>query len=264
MLDLSAGLSRHRANLDYVPGGFTMKHMALLSVLTFASSLFAATMSHEEAVVRQAYAKLAYAADVNSVQQVIDSYDAPDQINIGEAMQKIAERKLHFELSDFKTGNIEDIKGYYDDYVAEPDGSDVLAVSQDTFTIEENKVVTTCITANVRWTNGDRTVAHAWKVPAVNWLSRQVDGVTYQRYASYRVILKFQGRERDYRALAVFAPPEKNKPEEILFVDLITGNSPLTFFAKRQTDVSPNKLTHNRTNPIVEEWLRKNQPPSTN
>ena len=248
-----------------------MKHICF-TVLLFATSAFPATMSHEEAVVREAYAKLAYAADVASVQRVVDSY--PDQINLGEAMQKIAGNELEFSLSDFKIGNIADIKGYYNDYVAEPDGGYVLSAGPSTNnTTVDNILVRTSLSANVQWTQGPSTVPNAWKIPAVSALSREIDGIRYQRYASYRVILKFQGRERDYRALAVFAPAkpgfgtlsfeDKGQPEDVLFVDLITGNSALTFFAKRAADISPNDLRANSNNPIAAEWLRKNQPPSS-
>jgi hypothetical protein len=73
------------------------------------------------------------------------------------------------------------------------------------------------------------------------------------------VIVKFQGRERDYRALALFTPKQPAS-----FIDLVTGNSALDYFAKRENDVSPKTLTQtaNRANPIVAEWLRSNQPPS--
>ena len=249
-----------------------MKHICL-AVLLFAAPAFAVTMSHEEAVVREAYAKLAYAADVASVQQVVDSQDQGEAKDQNEAMQKIAANKLEFRLSDFKIGNIADIKGYYDDYVAEPDGGYVLSAGPSTNTTTvDNVLVRTSLSAQVQWTQGPRTAPNAWKVSAVSNLSRELEGITYQRYASYRVILKFQGRQRDYRALAVFAPArpgfgtvsvQDNQSEDVLFVDFITGNSALTFFAKPGTDISPYDLRANRDNPIVAEWLRKNQPPSS-
>ena len=220
-------------------------------------------VSREEATVRQTYAKLAYAFDVHNVQETIQDYEQkgidPAQVSLADAMSQIAEEKIHFELSDFTLGNISDIKGNYDDYVLEPDGKDTLAVATGTFDVrEENKLVAIGITADVKWTSGQLTPQAAWKVPASQIVARPLDGVMYQRYASYRVILKFQGRERDYRALALFAPGN------ILIIDLVTGNSALTFFAKRETDVSPKTLarTASRKNPIAKEWLRSNPPPS--
>lgn len=249
-----------------------MKHI-WLTVLLFAAPAFATTMSHEEAVVREAYAKLAYAADVTSVQEVVDSQEQGEIIDQNEAMQTIAANKLEFSLSDFKIGNIADIKGYYDDYVGEPDGGYVLSAGASTNnTTVDDIIVRTSLSAQVQWTEGPSTAPNAWKIPAVSALSRETNGITYQRYASYRVILKFQGRQRDYRALAIFAPAkpgfgtvlfQDNQSEDVLFVDLITNNSALTLFAKPGTDISPYDLRANRHNPIVAEWLRKNQPPST-
>lgn len=231
--------------------------------LTLPSSTADKVTSHEETVVRQTYAKLAYAYDVHNVQQLIEDYEQKgvdvSKINLADAMSQISDEKIHFELSDFKVGNVSDIKGNYDDYVLEPNGSDTLMVIPGTFDVTEaDKHVAHGITADIKWRSGERLQPDVWKVPAIQAIGRPLDGVMYQRYASYRVIVKFQGRERDYRALTLFAP------NNILVIDLVTGNSALTFFAKRENNVAPNTLaqTANRQNPIVKEWLRKNQPPS--
>jgi hypothetical protein len=185
----------------------------------------------------------------------------PDQVNLGQAMSEVADRHIQFDLSEFKVGNIRDMKGNYEEYVSEPKGEDVLSVTPNEYSVSENGKTVESWQAQVRWTQGQRT-GENWKIPAATFLSKSVDGNTYQRYAAYRVIVKYQGRERDYRALALFATGQQEK--KVLFIDLVTGNSALYVFFK--ADVNPKTLTETsiRSNPIAEEWLRKNShPPST-
>jgi hypothetical protein len=243
-----------------------MKKLAVqLTLPILASMLAAAQMSHEEATVRATYAKLAYAHDAYNVQQQIDSYELkgtnPDQINPGQAMSEVAQQHIQFELSEFKVGNIRDMKGNYEEYVSEPKGEDILSIMPNEYSVNENGKTVESMQAKVRWTQGQRT-GENWKIPAATLLSKPLDGNTYQRYATYRVMVKYQGGERDYHALALFATGQQEK--KALFIDLVTGNSALSAFFK--ADVTPKTLTETSlsSNPIAEEWLRKNsRPPST-
>jgi len=241
-----------------------MKLAVRLILPILASTLAVAQMSHEEATVRATYAKIAYAHDAYNVQQQIDSYELkgtnPEQINPGQAISEVAQQHIQFELSEFKVGNIKDMKGNYEEYVSEPKGEDILSITPNEYSVNENGKIVESWHAQVRWTQGQRT-GENWKVPATKLLSKPIDSNTYQRYASYRVMVKYQGGERDYRALALFAPGQS---EQVFFVDLVTGNHALNVFFK--TDVTPKTLTQTSlsSNPIAEEWLRRNsRPPST-
>jgi hypothetical protein len=229
-----------------------------------AGTLAAAQMSHEEATVRATYAKLAYAHDAYNVQKQIDNYELkganPDQVNPGQALSEVADEHIQFELSEFKVGNIRDMKGNYEDYVSEPKGEDVLSVVPTEYSVNENGKTVESWHAQVRWTRGQHT-GENWKTPATTLLLKPIDGNTYQRYAAYRVMVKYQEGTRDYRALALFLP---GQPEQVFFVDLVTGNHALNVFFK--ADVTQKTLTQTSlsSNPIAEEWLRKNSlPPST-
>ncbi|MBV9073221.1 MAG: hypothetical protein JOZ10_06275 [Acidobacteria bacterium] len=240
----------------------------LWAILVFAASAFAATTSHEETVVRHTYAKLAYAANVESVWRVVD--EQGEHMNVANAMREIDEQKLQFNLSDFKVGYIKDIQGFYTDYVAVAGVGEVLSVGPSTnTTTEDGELVRVSLTGTAQWAMGTDGISAASKFPAVSILSRAIDGITYERYAAYRVHVKFEGKQRDYRALAVFAPAKpgsgtvlttENEIEDVLFVDFITGNSALTYFCKESNDVSPTRLLDFPSNPIVERWLRENPP----
>jgi hypothetical protein len=235
-----------------------MKHWLVLPFL--ASSLFAATMSHEEAAVRATYAKLSYAGQIRSLHKTVDDYDnakvAPEQINHAEAFQRVAQEDVTFTLSDFSIGNIADLKVNYEDLVTKPDGNDVLAVAPGRFTYTETSGKNESSVANAQWVRG-QTVTEDWKIPAAQALSQPLEGSLYSRYAAFRVSVKFQNQVRDYKALFLFG--KSSDGNEIVFpLDMVTNQSALWFFTKH--DVYPATLvrTHLHAHPLVSEWLRAN------
>ncbi|HET9743745.1 MAG TPA: hypothetical protein VFQ00_13430 [Terriglobales bacterium] len=238
----------------------------LLWLMALCGSMFAANMSHEEAVVRQTYAKVAYANDVYNIHQQIDHYDLSGaQINVAQALSEVSLHHVSFLLGDFKVGNIPDIKGSYGDYVSQPDGNRVLEVTPDAWSVTVNGKTIDGVRAQIQWNQGQLHTVD-WKFPAVDRLTKPIEGTIYQRFAAYQVIVDFDGQEREYHALALFAlgQQEQEKVEKVFFADLITGNSALDFFVN--ADVTPKTLTQTplARNPIAEAWLRKNsQPPST-
>lgn len=111
-----------------------MRYLAVICTLLAClcgEAITAASMTPEETAVRNAYAKLAYAVDLNTVYRAAL---ANPNISTAELAKQVEARGLRFKLSDFTVGDLANIgslaaKEVYGQY---PDGQDVIQVSLDT------------------------------------------------------------------------------------------------------------------------------------
>lgn len=239
-----------------------MKLVVRLAFIAFASTLFAAQMSHEEAVVRETFARLAYAAQITTVHKTVNDYDArkvkADQINHAEAAQRISAEEIQFQLSDFKVGPVSDLsKITYADLVTKPEGQDVLRISPGTLDYDDNGNKVRGVTAEAQWVPG-QNLSENWNVPASTILDQRPPGMTFSRYADFHVTVKFQNKTRSYRAALFFGADSAGKPI-VIPVDTVTGSSALNYFLENTVYPSTLLQTHLRQHPVVSEWLNSGQ-----
>ncbi len=215
---------------------------------------FAATMSHEETVVRRAYSKLAYAVQLKTL---LDT--ARTTTNPAEVAEAVRKNELHFTLTDFKAGPLSEIAQVnYDDLVTKPNGDSSLAVSVHTEQVNEGGQIVSSNLANTpKWTK-EQIVHEDWKVPigkALPIIEQQNDGIRLLRYATYTVTVEFDGRYRTYKAMFLFGK-DKNGDEAMVPLDVVNINgSSLDFFAQHPVGEDVLLRTKMRTLPAVQTWM---------
>jgi hypothetical protein len=236
---------------------------AACSLLVFLSGGGAAAqevMSHEETMIRTAYAKLSYAVDINTAYRLAQSNPG---INPNELIRQVNLKGLRFLLSDFKVGNLADIADaeYTDMFDQYPDGQDVIYARVETETYSEAGGASAQMeTARAEWGSGpEGTAPHRTvrqMIPALEQESGIPDIAPLQRYCSYGVTATFAGRSVSYRAAFLFGANGKARPDDVvvgvgggsLFHFLLHPAYPVAFLRTRMGD-----------NPAVRYFLTSNQ-----
>jgi hypothetical protein len=80
-----------------------MRYIAVLCVILISVSMAVAQRTHEETVVRTAYAKLSYAVDLETATRAVRHNP---KITYAQLAQEIAKESLTFRLSNFVVGDI--------------------------------------------------------------------------------------------------------------------------------------------------------------
>jgi hypothetical protein len=220
-------------------------------------------MTHEENIVRSAYAKLAYAARIGAMRDLIDEVmgkpASEDSVAFARRMEDI---EIGFELSSLRVGDFADIADVmYADLVTKPNGEDVLMVGTGNwgFKTEELKE-TWSIIATPSWTKS-QILLQDWNMPFAKAFKMakeagDEDLSPYTRYASVSVKATFQGRSRSYHALFLFGTDSAGK-ERVLPVDTVTGTA-LSFYIANSAYPGTLLETDLRKIPVVAQWLREN------
>ena len=122
-------------------------------LLWLAPGIALAANPQDEATVRHAYAKLAYAVQSKTVYVEVQKH--PD-ITSAELAQKLQANELRFEITEMTSGALSQIASRpYSDFVTRPEsGQDVLQIASDTSTFDENRKRATSNFANPNWVRG--------------------------------------------------------------------------------------------------------------
>jgi hypothetical protein len=114
----------------------TRSMTAACVLLASLVAVAADNMTHEETVVRNAYAKLSYAVDLNTAYMIVQ---ANPKINPSELAGQVELKGLRFQLGDFKVGNLADVADakYSDTFDQYPAGQDVIRTSVATLSYNE-------------------------------------------------------------------------------------------------------------------------------
>jgi len=223
-------------------------------LLFLSGLLYAATMSHEETVVRRAYSKLAYAVQLKALYDSARSNSNP--VEVAEAVRK---NELHFTLTDFKAGDLSEIAQVnYGDLVSKPNGDSALSVSIHTERVDEGGEIVSSQLANTpKWTK-EQILQEDWKAPMGKILpiiEQQNDGVHLLRYCTYSVTVEFGGRYRTYKAMFLFGKDKKGD-EAVVPADIVNINgSSLSFFAAHPVGEGVLLRTKMRALPAVQNWM---------
>jgi len=228
----------------------------------------AAAMTHEETVVRTAYAKLAFASEEGVIGQLaFDSIPGAlvqKQYAGMTAEQRLDAVRVRFTLSDFVVG---EIKGILDRKVTDvmPFTNDYqLSGSIGLDNYREPGVEAHWNHFDAAWQPSRPTPERLAMLQGITLdQSYQVDWKTprpeklWERYALYSVTVTFQGRTMGpYKALFIFGHDDKGHesvtPEDVSVPGLFSALSEHLF---------PDAfvLTHMRTYPVIQNWLNTNQ-----
>lgn len=222
-------------------------------VLALMLSMTAAALAsnpQDEQVVRNAYAKLAYAVQARTV---YDAVRKTPKITSLELTKELQAKELRYDITDMSSGAISDIESKpYSDFVTRPDTQPVLRIVEDKETFDENGSRATSNFAQPRWAAASQS-QEDWDIPIKGALAQSGNGGKFVRYVSATITVRFQGRSRTYHTLWLFG-------SGILALDLIgAADNVVTEFATR--DLFPSVLTDTslRSRPAVGDWLNSTQ-----
>jgi hypothetical protein len=234
----------------------------LVSLLLFSLPFARANgqMTHEETVVRQTYAKLAYAVKLGTIH---DALSGDPQLTRVALDARIEKEKVVFQLANFSSGKLSDIATRsYGDLVTKPDGSDVLSITTgnltDTETNAEGQTKTIEVQATVMGWRPGPEISGSFDIPVATAVSMMENAQWYSRYAAFTVTALFQGRSRTVHAIFLFGANAQGI-EQLLVADTIAGTAVGDFGP--QTVVYPAILlkTSYRARPVVADWLKSQQ-----
>jgi len=247
-----------------------MRHFAItVCLLCLCISATAAEMTHEETMVRTAYAKFAYAVQQGAVSRLAleaRSGKTPKEYAKMTSAERLADAQITFTLSDFTIGDMRDIvNSRISDYVTQPDREVIVASATD-MTYSEFSLNTKWGWLDATWqeapappppSGANMTFAEAF--PLIG--EKLPEDLAWQRYAAYTVTVNFQGKDRGpYRALFIFGHDTKGnallEPH-----DLTTDNTGLINALHLTLYPEPLLLGTLRTYSVTAKWLKDSQMP---
>jgi hypothetical protein len=240
-----------------------MRYLAVACLLLTSLSAAVAQMTHEETVVRTAYAKLSYAVDLETAMRAVRHNP---KITYAQLAQEVAKESLTFRLSDFSVGDMASVldRKYSNVFHDIRDGGNVIDIASvaETFTEETDgaKTETRMDLARPRWSRGplgpvpDSTVAEM--LPA---MERESGISALVRYCTYTVTVNFEGRSRTYQADFYFGPEGRGQAAPGDMVVALGGGTLQELLLKPvYPEVVLKTATYGR-NPALRELLEANQ-----
>jgi hypothetical protein len=230
--------------------------------LLSSSLIFAAdnTMTPEERTVRLAYAKLAFAIEVQTVEQSL--HQAHRKLSTAALQGALRRNQLRIELSGFNVGDIAEIADRnIQEVVPLPRGENILSISAATHTIKEQdgKQTTENSVEIPVWQTGPNVGNGDIHYTVAEMLALNQPNDIFERYAAYTVVVTFQGPSRKYRALALFGKDAKGAGE-VSFTDTVLGSGPQTMAASSSYPAVLLETVEGQ-NPAVVDWFESKQMP---
>jgi hypothetical protein len=237
----------------------------MLCLLSLALSATAADMTHEETIVRTAYAKFAYAVQQKAISDLAREGlggPVPEAFANLSGEQRLAAAQVNFLLQDFVVGDLRDIMNRKASDLVSPPVGETLTTGGQFNGYDDDGLETHWGALEAKW-----RPAHVWSDTAMAftvhdvyeiWHKQRPD-VVWQRYASYSVTVSFQGKSRGpYKALFIFGHDDKGS-EIMEPKDEITSIPGLAFALIQPLFPEGLVLTRMRNVPVVTDWLNANQ-----
>jgi hypothetical protein len=245
-----------------------MRYLTVICMMLASISPAIAQTTHEETVVRAAYARLSYGARTG----VLLRYAEDARVGHDETaadLKNDMDSQLAFQLRSFSVGNLADIADTRWDALVSKPQLDLIAVvfgyekvpmkigSIDPFS--EMSFVTA---SWQRWEEYDAD----WSTPvkqAIAELPRDTGKpeVLYSRYAAYSVTASLAGRQRTYQAIFLFGR-NPDGSEAVYFIDHILGMGVLDTATQRSLYPQPLLETYMRELPGIAQWISSAGVPS--
>ena len=230
-----------------------------------------ADLTHEETMVRTAYAKFTYAAELEAIGHLAIEADGgavPKQFAGLSNDERMAGAQVTFKLSDFQVGNLSDIINRKAvDLIAPPIGEMLTAQTPGYGYGSDQGVGMSWYSVLPHWQTATSTApevmnATLGELYEMEWKS-QLSPTQWQRYASYSVTVTFQGKTRGpYKALFLFGHDTKGN-EMIMPQDGTTDSIALATVMSLQLFPQPFVRSRLRTLPVVTNWLTAKQKSGT-
>src|SRR4029077_13453700 len=194
------------------------------------------------------YAKIAYAVQSRTV--YVEARKKPDITSV-ELTKELQASELRFEITEMSSGALSDIASRpYSDFVAPTDTQDVLHITHDQETFDENGKRMTSYFAIPQWGAGQKS-QEDWDTPVKETLVLSGNEGRYSRYVTATITVRLKNRSGTYRTLWLFG-------SDMLAVDLVTGGIVRDFATE---SAYPSVLTDTslRSHPAVSNWLNSTQ-----
>lgn len=234
----------------------------------------AQNMSHEEEVVRNAYAKFSLLCSLPPVAKAAIPQLAGVKVDTIQLQAKVADATPVFDLSNFQVGAIAAIANEpWADFVTAPSQPGEVLVGQiESQSYSDNGSQTSWQMINIRWKpfpkitpEGEnkilsQTVATIIKIASPQWQPASMPLVTYTRYAEFTVDVTFQNQSSGpHRAIFFFGKDAKGN-EYVATNDVISGPSPLDYVANNPSEMEPSGLLLGKVReaPVMASWIRAN------
>ena len=240
-----------------------MRYLTVICMMLASfSGAVSQTMTHEETLVRTAYAKFAYASEQRVVGDLLMEKEvkapiAKDGVGL-TASQRMAAAEITFTLKDFVIGDIRDIiNGKALDFISPPMEEVLTTNGEVGHDHNDGGLKTHWDCLEVQWAPGrvvppELSNATLDDLYQLEW-HKQRPATLWQRYASYSVTVTFQGKTRGpYNAFFIFGHDEKGD-ENIQIEDATTNGLGAAITDKLFPDAF--LLTHLRNDPILINWL---------
>ncbi|MFZ0420042.1 MAG: hypothetical protein WAM04_18215 [Candidatus Sulfotelmatobacter sp.] len=242
-----------------------MKYVIALC-LTFAatSSALAAEMSHEETMVRTAYARLSYAAQLRVVAN--DAMHA-SHLSKAELQEQIAKLARRFEIDNVALGSLSAINALpWEQMVTKPDGDLIYVRSgggSPAITTRNSFTKKSMFWVMTGW--GNHAFEQSWNgvtvAQAVGDVPKSPDEVC-NSYISYQVTATLEGRSRTYNAMFIFGK-DTNGNETIHMIDNVVGLGSLELVLTQSLYPVALLETYYREIPEIADWIAANTVPKT-
>lgn len=256
-----------------------MRKSIVVSFLILASALTAACQgipSHEETVVRTAYAKLAYLTQVGVIGHAAIKQHDGATFSASTLAQALKDQEVSFQISDVKVGNVSEIASVPWGDLVSPPGSfgHVLSIRHGNQTYSDNAA------SSEHWMYGAAEWQTPPSLPAVSvaamlampcktvialgaglWITPDI---VYERYAAFTVTATFQGETvGPYKAIFFFGSDAEGR-EAVSPQDQISDAQALYDVISHPLYPSGLLRTHLRETKVVSDWLKatRNTSPS--
>ena len=199
--------------------------------------------STPERLIREVYAKLAFANDVYVIEKTIPAGTVRPNPNLGQILES---NQLTFELSDFKSGSLSDSVDTLGSLSTNLDGKPTLNAVVVTNNLNyEGKEHATETFASMLWTTG------AGYSDGEHFPLRQLAAQTeWTQYVTYKVTATYQGKIQSYRAFSL----TDGSGEHMETHDPYVGG--LSNFV--HTSVYPSILVkYLKNNPSIARWINE-------
>ena len=222
--------------------------------------VFLAVSAHaeeqEEAVVRSTYAKLHYAADLETVRAYVDGPDFNRTSQLGSA--GVPASVLSIKITDLSVGNFSEIQNrLLSDLTPPPDSALAIALANHRYHDGGDGKETWIRSLQLNWappqiTNSD------WRMPVQDAVTIDEPGKRYSRFAHYTVKLIFFDKSVTYRSLFLFEPGSDGK-RGVRILDPVISVTAL--MAMLTYDPYPGAFVEgpHKSTRVVRDWLQRKE-----
>jgi hypothetical protein len=236
-----------------------MRCVAVVCVLLASLSGAAAQMTHEETLVRTAYARLTYAAQLRVVAN--DAMHAR-HLSTAELQEQVTKLTPRFEIDNVALGSFSAIAGLpWEQMVTKPDG-DLIQVGSSgvgpIITTRNGVTKKQMFYVMTGWIS--HTFDQSWRGVTVAQAVGDVPklrGEICSSYISYRVTATLNGRSRTYNAMFVFGRDAKGN-ETVHMIDNVVGLGSLELVTTQSLYPEALLETYYREFPEVADWIVAN------